>query len=78
MNTQAFNTDTFVCALDDSFYFTREFVYKRSLGSGADGDVHAWEHEPTSRIIAIKVPRQSSSVAKENIKHEAGILTRLR
>jgi serine/threonine protein kinase len=78
MNTQAGNTDTFARALSDPYYFERDMRYKQELGSGADGDVHAWQHKPTSLIVAIKTPRKGRPQAVINIRDEARILTRLR
>ena len=78
MNTQAENPEGFLRALRDLDYFQREMNPTRRLGSGSDGDVYAWKHLPTSRIVAIKQARTDNEEAAYNIRGEAHILGRLR
>jgi serine/threonine protein kinase len=77
-NTRAGNIDTFARALKYSYYFNREMICQRKLGDGADGEVYAWQHTPTSQVVAVKTPRQGSAKAVANIRDEGRILGRLR
>jgi serine/threonine protein kinase len=77
-NPRAENIDTFARALKYPYWFSREMICQRKLGDGADGEVYAWQHTPTSRVVAVKTPRPGSTKAVANIRDEGYILSHLR
>lgn len=60
--------------LVDSSDFDRFFTFEQSLGEGSGGEVSAFRHRPTKRLIAVKVPHPDRISASILITKEAKAL----
>jgi serine/threonine protein kinase len=64
--------------LADSSEFDRYFKLDRSLGKGSDGQVSAFLHRSSKRLIAVKIPRAGRYEASAVIHREAKALKAVR